>query len=324
MSIYGNYDSTTKDYTKRRFYGPDGSGADEYRLMCGLGLYNYGTEDYPSYIYVRSNGECVKSDSYWVPANDYGIPEGMYEFDQYGYMIIPEAEELKSGIYFEDGGWVYYEDGKIGYNAGLIEFDGTWYNEEGNVEKTGKHWIYVRSNGKLATGNYYVTNVTAADAPVKSGDLCIFDTYGILQTAKNGIVDGKYYINNQIAYNAGVVVMDDGSYIYVRSNGDVVKSTDYWVTNVGETGVVAKCYTFDANGNFTPEFAKDQKQGIVDGYYYVDGKIQYAAGVVEYNGGYIYVRSNGQIATGKYWATNTNGKLEAKLYDWGEDGILYL
>jgi hypothetical protein len=40
---------------------------------------------------------------------------------------------------------------------------------------------------------------------------------------------------------------------------------------------------------------------------------------------YIYVRSGGQLATGIYWPTNTNGLLTyGRSYDFGTDGRLYL
>ena len=45
---------------------------------------------------------------------------------------------------------------------------------------------------------------------------------------------------------------------------------------------------------------------------------------MEYNGGYIYVRSNGKLAIGKYWPTNHNGLLPQGIYDFGDDGILII
>jgi hypothetical protein len=72
--------------------------------------------------------------------------------------------------------------------------------------------------------------------------------------------------------------------------------------------------------------------GIVESngklYYYVNGKLTYA-GLVQLqdeNGVtfYIYVRSNGQLATGTYWPTKNNGLLPLKNYNFGADGRLYL
>ena len=54
----------------------------------------------------------------------------------------------------------------------------------------------------------------------------------------------------------------------------------------------------------------------------------YGAGVVEMTDAedetfYIYVRSNGQLATGKYWPTKLNNLLKRGEYDWGTDGKYY-
>ena len=311
--IYTFEDSKLCEYTgitevggKLRFYGSEG--ADENRLMAGNGLTKVGE----NFIYVRSNGELVVNADYYVPTNDKGIVPGTYHFDENGFLVNPELT-TKNGIVAENGGLFFYENGKIAYNKGLIQYNGGI--------------IYVRSNGQLAVGEYYVTNLANFNGnDVKYGDKVTFGDDGYMVAAKNGIVDGLYYIDNQIAYNAGVVQLENGKYIYVKSNGTVVMNTNYWITNVGDTGVVAKLYSFDANGYFTPEFAADQKDGIVDGYYYVDGKIAYGAGLIylEDEGCYIYVRSNGQLATGIYWPTATNGYDFSGRYDFGADGKLYI
>ena len=64
-------------------------------------------------------------------------------------------------------------------------------------------------------------------------------------------------------------------------------------------------------------------------YYYKNDAVQYNAGLLKLtddNGVefYIYVRSNGQLATGVYWPTNHNDLLPYKGYDFGTDGRLYL
>ena len=277
---------------------------ENYRVMLANGLTKVGDK----YIYVNRKGELIVGTHYYVPENDLGIVSKTYNFDENGYMIDP-AFVTKNGIIEEGGKLYYYANGELAYCAGLIEnytgisSNGTEYNNA---------TIYVRSNGQLAVGEYYVGNVKH-----------IFDENGILQAKKNGIVDGYYYEDGDVVYSAGVINID-GNYYYVRSNGQVVCGQDYWITNVGESGLVAKKYTFDANGVMQdPELVADQKNGVVDGYYYEDGRIAYGAGVVEYNGGYIYVRSNGQIATGIYWTTNHNGLLEEGSYDFGTDGIYY-
>ena len=277
---------------------------EDYRLMIGAGLIKI-DEDY---YYVRSNGALVVNSEYWVGANEFGIVEGTYEFDENGKLVLPEYEE-KNGVYAEDGGLFYYVNGKRTY-AGLIQWNGGW--------------IYVRTSGQLAIGRYWITKHNDA----KPAGYYDFDENGMLIEQKNGIINENgtlyYYINNEKQYNSGVIQLN-GNYYYVRSNGVVVANQSYWTTNVGDSGVVAKQYTFDVNGVMqNPEFAVNAKEGVVDGYYYENGKIVYGAGLIEWNGDYYYVRSNGQVATGEYWITTTNDLKPQGKYNFGTDGKMIL
>ncbi len=295
---------------------------EDAQLMAGNGL----TEVNGNYIYVRSNGELVVNSNYYIAGTDLPIAPGMYDFDSHGYLINPVSTD-KNGIYEEAGKLYYYENGLIAYNAGLIYAENlTWHLDEGTAEYTG--YIYVRSNGQLATGKYWITTVN--ETGYKHGFYTFSEDNGIMEAVKDGIVAENnslyYYKANQLQYNAGVIELN-GNYYYVRSNGEVVHGKPYWITNVGQSGVVAKLYEFDANGVMQePDFINES--GIVDGYYYVNGNKAYGAGIVKLsdeNGEfYIYVRSDASLATGEYWPTTTNGYLDPGLYDWGTDGKLYI
>jgi hypothetical protein len=166
---------------------------------------------------------------------------------------------------------------------------------------------------------------------------------------KNGIVEVKgvlyYYENDKIAYCAGLVQLEDGAYIYVRSNGQLALGK-YWPT-VTNGLLSAGMYDFGEDGKYYPVSEEPEepdvpvvpdvpeepdvpavKNGVVeeDGalYYYVDGVRTYAGLVQLEDGAYIYVRSNGQLATGVYWPSKHNDLLPYKGYDFGEDGKLYL
>ena len=210
----------------------DGKYFENSEMVYGAGLVKLGDK----YIYVRSNGNIVMDDKYYIPENTLGVVSGRYYFDENGYMVNPNTN-LYNGVV--DG--YYYINGKVVYGAGLIEIDGDIY--------------YVRSNGQVATGEYYVTTVNIEG--FTSGQKLYFGEDGKLLPIKNGIVEeeGKlyYYENNSIKYGAGVVELTD-------ENGDVY---------------------------------------------------------------YIYVRSNGQLATGKYWPTTLNDYLTGGEYDWGTDGKYY-
>ena len=59
--------------------------------------------------------------------------------------------------------------------------------------------------------------------------------------------------------------------------------------------------------------------------YYEGGKKVYGAGLIQVDANtYIYVRSNGQLAVGKYWPTTLNGYLEIGEYDFGTNGLLVI
>lgn len=203
------------------------------------------------YCYVTSDGSLVVNANYWVAkTNGFDIAAGAYDFDENGYLVNPVSTD-KNGIYFENGAWYYYENGKIGYNKGLIYVNTTWYGADGS-ENVYSGYIYVRSSGVLATGSYYITNVENDNSGLFiTGQKVAFSDIGIADMPKHGIVD-------------------------------------------------------------------------VDGtlYFYQYNAIQYNAGLIEHNGGWIYVRSNGQLAVGPYWITNHNGLLPEDMYIFSEDGIL--
>ena len=203
------------------------------RLMVGNGL----TRVDDKFIFVNDSGELVVNTTFYVPANDLNVAAGTYTFDENGYLLNPVPADA-DGVFLYNGALYYFENGKIAYNKGMTAYNGGY--------------IYVRSNGMLATGTYYISNV-----PEEVSDL----------------------------FFAGQKMV------------------------------------FDENG-----YAKDVKHGIceVDGelYYFQYNQIQYNAGLIEVEGGYIYVRSNGKLAIGEYWATNHNGLLPEGSYDFGEDGLL--
>lgn len=276
---------------------------ESYRLMQGNGLTKAGD----NYIYVNSFGELIVDAEYYVPGNDLGIASGVYTFDESGFMVKPVFGD-KDGVYFENGAWYYYENGKIGYNKGMMAY--------------GDGYIYVRSSGKLATGSYYITNVPAELSGLfRVGQKVIFDDNGMTCAPKHGIVDGYYYQFGAVVYNAGLTEVN-GKWIYVRSNGQVATGM-YWITNTNGA-MEPGCYEFGADGYMIISEIED---GIVaEGenlYYYRDGRKQYGLGLEKLeDGSYIYVRTNGELAVGSYWITNHNGLLPEGMYEFGQDGIL--
>ena len=292
---------------------------ENYRLMIGNGLTKVGD----NFIYVDSKGALIVDAEFYVPANELGVASGLYTFDENGYLVNPVSTD-KDGVYYENGAWYYYENGKLACGKGLISVDTIWHGE--NAENAYSGYIYVRSSGVLATGTYYITNVSNdVSGLFTMGMKVLFDENGIADAPKNGIIDVDgtlyYYEQGSIRYSAGLIE-HNGGWIYVRSSGKVATGA-YWITNTNGH-MDAGMYEFGADGYM---IITDVEDGIVPEngvlYYYLDGKKQYGTGLVQLeDGSYIYVRTNGELATGFYWITNHKGLLPEGMYEFSEDGIL--
>ena len=231
--------------------------------------------------------------------------EAWFYFDQDGKLMTGFTGIL-------DG--KYVENGMIPWHPGFVQVEGEWYYFVGDAENGGN---------KMANGQIYVTR-NAEAAGYETGDQIVF-VNGQVDTTVDGIVDKEgvlyYYESGKLMAGNGLTKIGD-KYIYVCSSGKLAVGEYYIPAN--DLGVVSALYTFDANGYMVmPKYT--DVNGVVDGYYYKDGKVQYGAGLIEWNGDIYYVRSNGQVATGWYYVTNVNemeGFQKGMKLNFGEDGKL--
>ena len=168
-----------------------------------------------NYYYIASDLKAVKDAQHYIfadKANGLVETAGWYWFNADGTMFL-------EGIREEGGIKYYYKDGVKNY-AGLIEIDGAYY--------------YVKSDCSVVCGcDYYVTKNNGLMASATYS----FDADGKM-ILKNGIYreklgDGQeylfYYVDNVRQVNTGLVQLDDGKYIYVRSGANLAVG-DYYVT----------------------------------------------------------------------------------------------
>ena len=260
-----------------------------------------------NYYYAKADGALIVNQTcHCRRMGDSGLPEGTYSFDADG--------KLKNGIVAENDSLYYYKDG-VRYYAGLIEIDGSYYyvRTSGEVVHGCSHWI-TKTNGLMSERSYtFDDNGRMTDPEIQN-------------PAKDGIVaeDGSlYYYRDGVRYYAGLIEID-GSYYYVRTNGEVVHGRSYWITKTN--GLMGeRSYQFAEDGKMiNPEIKNLSKNGIVaeDGslYYYRDG-VRYYAGLIEIDGSYYYVRTSGEVVHGcNYWITKTNGLMGERSYQLAEDG----
>jgi glucan-binding YG repeat protein len=240
------------------------------------------------------------------------------------YLFDENGQLMSSFTGIKDGR--YYVEGMAYWHPGFVQVEDVWYYFIGDAENGGN---------KPANGLIYVTRNCKA-AGLEQGERVFFKD-GQIDITKNGIVelnlddkegDEKYYfVNGKMMVGAGLMKLENGKYIYVRStNGQLVVGTEYYVP--AGYGVRYGLHEFDKNGYMvtTPELSTAVKDatGIYDGYYYENGHIQYGAGLVQLaDGSYIYVRSNGKVQTGWFYITKTNGVPgfeQGMKIDFGADG----
>ena len=260
-----------------------------------------------SFYYAKSDGALIVNRTYYCERmSDSGLPAGTYGFDADG--------KLKNGIVAENDSLYYYLNGALHY-AGLIEIDGSYYyvRTSGEVVHGRSHWI-TKTNGLMSERSYqFAEDGRMIDPEIKD-------------TGKDGIVqenDSLYYYRDGVRYYAGLIEID-GSYYYVRTNGEVVHARSYWITKTN--GLMGeRSYQFAEDGKMiNPEIKNLSKNGIVaeDGslYYYRDG-VRYYAGLIEIDGSYYYVRTSGEVVHGRnYWITKTNGLMPEKSYTFDDNG----
>ena len=248
--------------------------------------------------------------------------EGVFQSDVTGvYSVGADTYWLNSGIIEEEAGLkrVVKEDGEVNYyyfavQKNLEERDGLTLSAA--VKSTllnGKDcWLHKTNGLALPEWGYY------------------FDENGVIlhdeDTGKNGILkageDLFYYVDG-IKAPAGMIKIGD-DYYYANSKGQLIVNQTYYCSRMN--GLMEEgTYAFDAEGKLIP--GATDKNGIVkddDGVlrYYVNGKVTYV-GLIEIDGDFYYVRSNGEVVTDcVYWITWTHGLKEAGYYTFDENGKL--
>ena len=184
-----------------------------------------------NYYYIASNLKAVKGARHYVFADKAnGLKAaGWYWFNADGTMFL-------EGIREENGTKYYYKDGVKNY-AGLIEISGEYYYVKSDCSVVcGRSYYVTKSNGLMPSATY------------------TFDADGKM-VIKNGICreklgDGNeylfYYVNNVRQVNTGLVQLDDGSYIYVRSGANLAVGS-YYVSKTNNL-LPKGTYTFGEDG----------------------------------------------------------------------------
>ena len=248
--------------------------------------------------------------------------EGVFQSDVTGvYSVGNDTYWLNSGIIEEEAGLkrVVKENGEVNYY---------YFATQENLDEQEDLVLSAAVNNTVLNGQNCWLHKTNGLALPEWG--YYFDENGVIlhdeDTGKNGILkDGEdlfYYVDG-IKAPAGMIKIGD-DYYYANSKGQLIVNQTYYCSRMN--GLMKEgTYAFDAEGKLIP--GATDKNGIVkddDGVlrYYVNGKVTYV-GLIEIDGDFYYVRSNGEVVTNcVYWITWTHGLKEAGYYTFDENGKL--
>ena len=301
--------------------------ADNGKLIHGEWVSDEnGTRYYYGPSYYRASNTSTVS---WavIDGNTYGFDKDGYRYE--GISFVREAN-AKIGVWYNFG-----DDGAsqgIYTNEGLFDKDGETYyiNADGTTAtglvKVGNDYYYFKSSTFAAVkSEHYWASVTNDLLPAGYYD---FDEDGKIIFEKtdetlNGIVDGYYYVDGVKTY--GGLMLIDGKYYYANSKGQIITdNSKYWISKTNDL-LPAAFYNFGSDGAIIFEETDETLNGIVDGYYYVDG-VKTHGGLMLIDGKYYYANSKGQVIKDnpKYWISKTNDLLPATFYNFGSDGAIIL
>ncbi len=195
------------------------------------------------YYYAAEGGKIVTDAKYDVTKNNDLLPAGIYRIDEDGKL------NLTTEVADEDGKLVYYENGKLAKDAGLV--------------KVGEDYYYIDKDGVAVTNA--MVDVTAS----KTNGLFPADTYKFGADGKMVIYDGVivngYYYEDGVKTDAGLVKVGE-DYYYAGEGGKIVTDTTMVVEKTN--GLLPEDeYTFGEDGKLIlvkrlPGDADDN--GVVD------------------------------------------------------------
>ena len=249
-----------------------------------------------NYYYAEGGGKLVTNKSYWISKSNNLLTVGTYRFDAEGKIIM--TTELVD----ENGTLYYYQNGLRTANAGMLLIDGNYYYiGSGAIAATSQSVWVSKTNGYFTAGTFRF------DAESKL----------ILETAvvdENGTL--YYYKDGRRTASAGLVEYE-GAYYHIDGAAKAQTNVTVWVSKTNGLWPVGS-YTFGADGKMIIN------NGVVDGYYYVNG-IKTAAGLIYEDGNYYYAEGGGKLVTNKsYWISKSNNLLTVGTYRFDAEGKIIM
>ena len=299
------------------------------------------------YYYVQPDGTLAKDNYYLVSKTNGLLSYGTYFFDTEGKLV--PGDQLKTGIFNEDGKLYYYESHHR-KNAGWVTIDDAkYYAGEDGLLFTSPAIIdgelyFFDSEGKLC-GEYDYAGLV----PDNEGNLYYYDTSSSSYSTGWKNVDGNYYYFDPSTYKAvdGVQTISSHTYEFrdhILYDGDWVVTDAgtslYWAgskvwrrlvnakgntyyfnnNNLMETGLAytfvtpttQRYYLYAEDGAWMKDFTGIYEDSDGKNYYIVDGVSVYGKGrigLIKIGEDYYYIDTEGQVVKDQFYNVSKTNDL---------------
>ncbi|MBQ7255861.1 MAG: hypothetical protein IJS31_06440 [Oscillospiraceae bacterium] len=228
-----------------------------------------------------------------------------------GEVTVEKPVEIKNGLYFENGAYYYYVDGKLA-RPGLILLDGYYY--------------YIKSDCTAVTNITRTVDENHTNGLLPPGEYTFGEDGKMIVVLKNGVFyeDGAYYYYYEDERTAAGLVEVDGDYYFIQEDCTAILNTTVAITSANSNGLLpAGSYTFGEDGKMvTVKNGIFLENGTL--YYYVNNARKHA-GLIKIGDDYYYAKTGGVIDTNttrNIDINHTNGLLPVGSYQIGADGKL--
>ena len=288
------------------------------KLVCACGREYTGTglQTIDGKNYYTVNGTLTGG---WIAVDD-----DWYFFDTVTYNAWDGDCYSENAILFNfdngrltSGSWAKTKNGmRYWYGPGYYRDMSPEPSSSRPYEIDGKTYLFNRA-GYMMIGIARYYDATATGGALATGAFTYYDcgTDGVA-TLFTGIYNDHYYLNGQQQRAYRLIQHTNGDYYFIGDSNRIAKNVTIYLTEAYVNGytygdgtpLTAGYYTFDAEGKMVI------KNGVIDGFMYINNQRVERYALIEYNGDFYYVGDYRKVViNGRVWlfAKDVAGKTYA-------------
>ena len=268
---------------------------------CGSKLKGTGMQSVGGRNYYLVNGMLTGG---WIAVDD-----DWYFFDTVTYNAWDGDCYSENAILFNfdngrltSGSWAKTKNGmRYWYGPGYYRDMSPETSSSRPYEIDGKTYLFNRA-GYMMTGIARYYDATATGGALSTGAFTYYDcgTDGVA-TLFTGIYNDHYYLNGNQQKAYRLIQHTNGDYYFIGDGNKIAKNCILYLANRFVEGIAypdgtpltAGYYTFDAEGKMVI------KNGVIDGYMYINGRKVERYALVKYDGNYYFVNDGRKVVVNK-------------------------